>query len=566
MDLSRLSRPAILCQCSRCSSSLAALENDWAKLSNSYSLVAGWLSVDLHRISISSEKKQVPQSSDMNLLRGRILQEISCKLCQQKLGVLCTLENGPNIFWKLAKVAFREIVTMRTVEPIFKEGALERILNTTTREARRDRISIQPGALVPAGSTEMEGYDLSVSRQIQHQGFSIDHISSSVSNLHDTMSELKQAFTALRIELNGPGRLSLETGNPGSSDYDMITTVLRELKSKSEEIERLKLEMEAVKLKNRYLEEQAAKQSLPMADIEGALPQVHSPGILHNSRKRPWPDSFPSGRTEPIADSFDDEGDIFDDFSAVDTPMQSMKIPLKDPEEARSVANSIYAQSTPGSPRLSVEVTQHQQQTPTLDHTIDSTRDSSGQPHPIVKRPRVSQPVDKTPSSGGTGKRGPGRPRKSISQTTKPDFTTPKPLATKQTPLHEQTVNISGGSQKERSNWDGSPNEQQSATRRGPGRPRNTRSRSRAPSAPPANSRKSRHSDTNGNHPEHAPPPTVETKGQEPLIIREGTGPTDSEKENPPQNTEEAEKRKTRDYMARMAMQREEAMETEEAR
>lgn len=94
MDLSRLTRPAILCQCSRCSSSLAALENEWAKLSNSYSLVAGWLSVDLHRISISSEKKQIPQSSDMAILRGRVLQEISCKLCQQKLGVLCPLENG----------------------------------------------------------------------------------------------------------------------------------------------------------------------------------------------------------------------------------------------------------------------------------------------------------------------------------------------------------------------------------------------------------------------------------------------------------------------------------------
>jgi hypothetical protein len=320
-------------------------------------------------------------------------------------------------------------------------------------------------------------------------------------------------------------------------------------------------------LKNRYLEEQAAKQSLPMADIEGALPQVHSPGMLHNSRKRPWPDSFPSGRTEPIADSFEDEGDIFDDFSVVDTPMQSMKIPLKDPEEARSMADSIHAQSTPGSTRRSVEASHHQQQTTTLDNTMDSARDSSGQQNAIVKRPRVSQSVDKTPSSSGPAKRGPGRPRKSISQTTKPDLATPKLLAPKQAPLNEQTVNVSGGSQKERSNWDGSPNEQQSATKRGPGRPRNTRSRSRAPSVPPANSRKSRHSDTNGNHPEHAPPPTVEVKGQEPLINKgEETEPTDSEKENPPQNTEEAEKRKARDYMARMAMQREEAMETEEYR
>ena len=94
MDLSKLTRPAILCQCLRCSSSLAALENEWAKISNSYSVAAGWLSVELHRISISPEKKQVPQSSDLSILRGRILQEIACKLCQQKLGVLCSLDNG----------------------------------------------------------------------------------------------------------------------------------------------------------------------------------------------------------------------------------------------------------------------------------------------------------------------------------------------------------------------------------------------------------------------------------------------------------------------------------------
>lgn len=94
MDLSSLSRPAILCQCARCSSSLASLENEWARLSNSYLIAVGWLSVDLHRISISSEKKQVPQTSDLTVLRGRIIQEITCRLCQQKLGVLCALDHG----------------------------------------------------------------------------------------------------------------------------------------------------------------------------------------------------------------------------------------------------------------------------------------------------------------------------------------------------------------------------------------------------------------------------------------------------------------------------------------
>lgn len=94
MDLASLTRPAILTQCLRCSSSLAVLENEWAKLSNSYSIAAAWQSVNLHRISVSSERKQIPQTSDMNILRGRIIQEISCKLCQQKLGVLSGLDNG----------------------------------------------------------------------------------------------------------------------------------------------------------------------------------------------------------------------------------------------------------------------------------------------------------------------------------------------------------------------------------------------------------------------------------------------------------------------------------------
>lgn len=94
MDLSRLTRPAILCQCSRCLSSLAVLENEWVKLSKSYSVVSGWLSIQLHRLTISSEKKQIPQSSELSLIRGRTVQEIGCKLCQQKLGVLCALDNG----------------------------------------------------------------------------------------------------------------------------------------------------------------------------------------------------------------------------------------------------------------------------------------------------------------------------------------------------------------------------------------------------------------------------------------------------------------------------------------
>lgn len=94
MDPSNLSRPAISCQCSRCSSSLAALENEWAKLSASRAIAPGWMSVDLFRITILPEQKRVPESSDLSLLRGRVTQEIRCRLCQQKVGALCALDNG----------------------------------------------------------------------------------------------------------------------------------------------------------------------------------------------------------------------------------------------------------------------------------------------------------------------------------------------------------------------------------------------------------------------------------------------------------------------------------------
>lgn len=448
---------------------------------------------------------------------------------------------------------------MRTVEPLFKEGALERIMNPPSKEPRRDRTSIQPGALVPAGSTEIESYDTSVSQQIQHQGFSIDHISSSVNNLHDTMSELKHAFTTLRIELNGPNRYPSEMSNPPSSDFDMIATVLKELKSKSEEIERLKLEMEALKLKNRYMEKQTTKHPVSMAEIGGALPEVHSPGLLQGSRKRPWPDSFPSGRTEPIADSFDDDRDIFDDFTLADAPLQSVKVPLKDPEAIHAITDSTYEQTAS-------EVNHQEQQTPRLDNrTGASNNNDSSQQHAIVKRPRVSQPVDRPTSSGGPENKRMGRPRKSISQATKPDFS----HMPKQTPLSEQNVNISGGSQKDKSIPNSSPSENPPANVRRSSRSRSLLSRSRPPSVPPPNSRKTRHSDIDGNHPDQS---STATNGQE-LPMNEGAG---SGKENPPsytngvhENTEKDEldeKRKTRDQMARLAMQREEAMETEEAR
>ncbi|TPR03062.1 hypothetical protein CAN33_0013065 [Aspergillus niger] len=512
MDLSRLTRPAILCQCSRCSSSLAALENEWAKLSNSYSIVAGWLSVELHRISISSEKKQIPQSSELSTLRGRILQEISCKLCQQKLGVLCSLDNGPNIFWKLSKVSFREIVTMRTVEPVFKDGSLERIL-CPTPPSRQDRTPVHAGALVPTTSTELDPYNMSMEQQIQHQGLSLDHITSSVSNLHDTMSELKNAFTALRIELNGPGRFTSDMGTPASKDM-MIATVLKELRSKADEIERLKLENEALKLKNRYAEEQTLKQVQPppppplYADTT-VLAEVRSPGLLQGSRKRPWPDSFPSGRTHPIRDSFDDDSsDSIADFSLEDASLPPVKIPLKD--------------------------------------------------------------------STSIGRR-PGRPsRKSFSQTAKPDI--PTNNANNESPNPTALTEQNGNTHKDTQFTDSSPSDTRTTKENRPAHSRSLRSRSRPPSRRQS---AAANADTRPSEPEQAQngfqnrddvPDQTEQRQQQ----QQPTPPLHTGKENSHggangvHKSDTREKRKAqsaaRDIMVRLAMQREEAMETEDSR
>ncbi|KAE8386284.1 hypothetical protein BDV23DRAFT_163494 [Aspergillus alliaceus] len=568
MDLSSLTRSAILCQCSRCSSSLAALENEWAKLSNSYSVAAGWLSVELHRIAISSEKKQIPQSSDLTILRGRIIQEVSCKLCQQKLAVLCSLENGPNIFWKLSKVSFREIVTMRTVEPTFKDGILERLIHPPQKEStRRDRTSIQPGALVPIESSAMEQYGTSVEQQIQHQGLSLDHISSSVSNLHDTMSELKSAFTTLRIELNGPGRFS-DLGNT-NNDFNMITTVLKELKNKSEEIEKLKLENEALKLKNRYAEEQNTRQQqqqpLPPSTlaVTNTLPEVRSPGLLQAGRKRPWPDTWPSGRTQPIADSFDDGDDDEDsiDFSLEDTHIPPVKIPLRAPETDATM-DTPQASIAPASPNFHIEVSQSGDLPP---HWETSELNTSTEQQAILKRPRMSQAAsERPPSSGDTDKRKPGRPRKSLSQASKLDLSqmqTPRP-----TPLSEQNLNLSNSSQKEDHHSTTSPSQRPNTTENRPGRSRSLRSRSRPPP------RRSTGADNHSSEQE-TPGSTLntrrgaeasETPGQQSGSGKENQPTKNADSEN---KREAQEKRKAqvaaRDMMARLAMQREEAMETE---
>ncbi|KAJ5758466.1 hypothetical protein N7520_005622 [Penicillium odoratum] len=546
MDLASLSRPAILAQCSRCSSSLAVLENEWATLSNAYSIATAWLSVNFNRISISTERKQIPQTPEFHLLRGRTTQEVTCKLCQQKLGALCTLDNGPNIFWKMSRVAFREVVTMRTAEPIFKDGALERFLRPTPPEPVQDRPSTHDAALVPS-STFGVSKDPALQRQMQHQGRSIDQISSSVNHLQDTMTDLKHSFTSLRIELQGPSRHMAENGNLNSQGFDMVATVLKELKSKSDEIEKFKLEIEALKLRNRFMEERRPGNTDYLSTKDEVLPEVQSPGLLQAGRKRAWPDAFSTGRSHTVADSFGEE-DMIDGLALENRSTYLVSLPIQDSH--RITNGETKGQSPSGSP--SGHDMNHRQPTRAA---VDNQRPMFSQQSP-TKRLRVTQSsVDLSRTQYNPEKRRPGRPRKSISQTFKPNT-----AQTSDTSQRNSEAGTESSSSVQVPTVLSSPQKQPTS-----GRPRRT---TRSRSMGPAELNRDAPNETDASNGE----PMEESSNNEPVSPKNGdatTGEHDGVRvEDSEAMAKERRKAKVaaRDVMTRIAMQREEVMETDESR
>lgn len=317
-----------------------------------------------------------------------------------------------NILWKMSKVTFREIVTMRTVQPLFKQEALQRLICPPKEPLHQNSNSLQNSALVPASGTDSNFIAPFVEKQMLNQGRSIDQISSSVNHLQDTMSDLKHSFTALRIELNGPSRNMGEGTRLHGQDFDMIATVLKELKSKSEEIEKLKLEIEALKLKNRYMGVPPPHQqdSLSVMNIHAALPEVRSPGLLQ------------AGRNRTIADSFD-EDDMVDDFATPEPPASRSQISLND-RNPYSIANGQAAEHAVGSTELHDGI---------IADSLGNSRSRPAQLHNsqqvVANRPRSDQPIENHHTEGAAlpapppSKPGRGRPRKSVSQPRKPKST-----------------------------------------------------------------------------------------------------------------------------------------------
>lgn len=91
IDLAHLTRLTVFCQCSHCSSSLAACENAWVRLVGSYSTAMETFAVDQRRINLS-EPQQISSSSDMRPVRGYTMQSIHCSVCRMGLGVFIHLQ------------------------------------------------------------------------------------------------------------------------------------------------------------------------------------------------------------------------------------------------------------------------------------------------------------------------------------------------------------------------------------------------------------------------------------------------------------------------------------------
>ena len=142
MDLSHLTPATIRCLCSGCSGSLAVLENEWAKLSVSYSRATGWISINPNWLVLVPGSK-VPGS---DFLGQRPVQHLQCRLCQQNVAILCLLDDGsvagregfgarrattdvtrprPTILWNHRKVSLTDAFSLETVQPLYEDGKLE---------------------------------------------------------------------------------------------------------------------------------------------------------------------------------------------------------------------------------------------------------------------------------------------------------------------------------------------------------------------------------------------------------------------------------------------------------
>lgn len=267
---------------------------------------------------------------------------------------------------------------MKESQPIFREGSLSWLLFPDQQVV--SQIDPTESALASANIPEA-----ALNKAIQNQGLSLHRISSSVDELHDTMADLKQSFRALRLELNTNSSYRGHTGQRDEA-MDMLKTVLKELQCKADEIEKLKLENESLKLKTRYLEErqQIGPPFTPRLLDSRYIPTVQSPGFLNEHEGLNSPKYITTGQ---VADSFEGDNESIEHATVLE-PTPPVRVPLKPaaetlPMHIRQSQDDRLVQGTTRPRRDSGEPATKRQR---LNGSESSGSPATGQP--LRERPR----------------------------------------------------------------------------------------------------------------------------------------------------------------------------------
>lgn len=316
------------------------------------------------------------------------------------------------IFWKMSRITLRELFSLSEVSPKYKNDSISAFLGL-----QENLHSVIDSSRALLGATDSNRTN-AAARQIRNQELNIDRLVNSVNELHGTMRDLQQAFTGLRTEFNESGTRNTErTGG----EMDMFRTLVTELGKKSKEIDKLRLENESLKGKVGVLEEcnKRLSASAPVPLEDSSMSGIRSPTLTdlrtqnRRGRQTPFMHSSPH---QSVADSFDDEYTEFVDAASGDEPEPPpTKVPLK---PADNSGNHVRPSHLNGSSN---------------QRTATSAGDSRGEPQePTAKRPRLTSGTEdaeeasqaaasETPAVPVKRPRGrpPGRPRKSISQTSR---------------------------------------------------------------------------------------------------------------------------------------------------
>lgn len=326
--------------------------------------------------------------------------------------------NRARIFWKMSRITLRELFSMTQASPKFRNDSISAFLGL--QENVYSAVDSSRALPAATNSNPADGaVNMNVARQIRNQDSSINRLVDSVNELHGTMRGLQQVFTGLRTEFGTSATRDMDRSGGG---MDMLRTLVTELGKKSEEIDKLRLENESLKAKIEVLEEcnKRLSTSVPIRRDDSSMSGIQSPDFpdlraqTRRERQSPFMQSSPH---QSVADSFDDEYTEFIDAASGDEPAEPppVKVPLKPADNSGNHAQQSHIEGSSN------------------QHAAASAAGSRGEPQePAAKRPRLASGTEEgqgaTPAAVPENSavpvkksrgRPPGRPRKSMSQTSR---------------------------------------------------------------------------------------------------------------------------------------------------